>query len=156
LGKRRIATLAGLTLTALVLAVAGCGEQGTQAGSTVSAYFAAPLCDGAEGVLERAGGEAGELAVRLECLPAAGGSGHTNLAAVGESARRATEDSAAIAYVEGPDRSAAAASRPIVDAAEIGWLQARSGRAAMRQVLRAVASAGSGSVRAAVRESLDG
>jgi hypothetical protein len=133
----------------------GCGEEGAQAGATVSAYIAAPLCAGAERALARGGGEAGELRVRLVCLPAAEGSGGANLAVVGANARRATEDATAIAYVEVPGSAAAAGSRPIVEAAGVAWLEAESGSAAMRRVLRAVAVAGSGSVREAVRESLD-
>ncbi|HET7573593.1 MAG TPA: hypothetical protein VFJ99_00615, partial [Solirubrobacterales bacterium] len=134
-----------LLVGASPFALGGCGEEGTQAGATVSAYFAAPLCAAADRELERAGGEAGGLRVRLECLPAAGGSGHTNLAVVGANARSATEDSTAIAYVEGPDRGAAAGSRSIVEAAGVAWLEAGSGSAAMGRVLRAVAAAGSGS-----------
>jgi hypothetical protein len=157
---RRLSVLAIASACALVaaaaLALGGCGEEGTQAGATVSAYFAAPLCDGAERVLERTGGEAGDLEVRLECLSAAGGGAHTDLAAVGANARRATEDSAAIAYVEGPSRAAAASSRPIVEAADLAWLEARSGDAAMERVLRAVGDAGTGSARADVRKTLDG
>lgn len=154
-------SLAAIATSCLIVgasgvALGGCGAEGAQAGATVSAYFAAPLCAGARRELERAGPKAGDLRVSLECLPATGRSGHTDLAAVGENARRATEDSTAIAYVEGPDAAAAQSSRPIVEAADIGWLQAGTGGAAMRRVLRAVAAAGTGSVRTAVRESLDG
>ena len=80
-----------------------------------------------------------------------------SLAAIGAGARRATESSAAIAYVGEPDRRSVDFSAPILEAAGIGAVNGSDGAAAMRAVLRAVrASAGDDDLRAAVREQLEG
>lgn len=79
-----------------------------------------------------------------------------SLAAIGAGARRATEASAAIAYVGEPDRRSVDFSAPILEAAGIGTVSGSDGAAAMRRVLGAVrASAGDDDLRAAVRERLE-
>ena len=78
------------------------------------------------------------------------------LAAIGAGARKATETSAAIAYVGEADRRSVDFSAPILEAAGIGTVSDSDGAAAMRRVLSAVsASAGDDDLRAAVRERLE-
>lgn len=137
---------------ALLLAMAGCGEgEGAADGAAVTAYVAAPLCGGAMGELKREGARAGEVRVRVVCLPGQRDGTRLDLAATGANARRATEDSTAIAYVEqsGP---AARFSEPILEAAGIAWIETGSGAAAIGEVLDAVAKADSGSLRESVRD----
>ncbi|HET7507026.1 MAG TPA: hypothetical protein VFJ53_01590, partial [Solirubrobacterales bacterium] len=103
-----------------LLVAAGCGEGGAASGATVSVYMAAPLCG------QASGGRAGDLKVRLVCLAPVERGGKVDLAAAGADARRATEDSTAVAYVEAPG-PAADFSRSIVEAADIGWIETDSG-----------------------------
>lgn len=128
---------------------AGCGEGEVASGASVVVYVARPLCLEAKGELTAAGGKADGLDVRAVCLPEIVRGGREDLAIAGRNARRATEDSASVAYVEAPGR-AAEFTRSIVESAGIAWLEAGSGAAAMRRVLRALAGRGSESPRAAV------
>ncbi len=132
----------------------GCGEgEGVAAGTTVAAYVEAPLCAGAKRELASEGGRAGDLRVRAVCLASVDGGESTDLAQVGANARRATEDSAAVAYFEPPVTPSF--SRPIVEAAGIAVLRGDSGRVAMKRLLGAIRGAGdSGSLRVSVQDSL--
>jgi hypothetical protein len=77
-----------------------------------------------------------------------------DLAAVGANARRATEDSTTVGYLEPPVTPSF--SRPIVEAAGIAVIRTNSGKAAMAQLLHAIAEAGdSASLRDAVRKTLN-
>lgn len=149
---------AALALAALAAALAGCGGSGGVAtGATVDVYVSAGLCPGAREALSRADGKAGELRVRALCLRPATGAGaeKIDLATQGANARRATENSATVAFVEGQG-PAARFARPIVEEAGIAFLEAGSGEAAMERVLRAIADAGgSGSLREKVRSELE-
>ena len=149
---RRLSTL--LCLSAIVATAAvGCGEGGAASGATVRIYVAAPLCGEAQRALKREGGKAGDLRVSAVCLPATDVGGRTDLATVGANARRATEDSTSVAYLEAPGPGAKF-SQPIVESADIAWLKTNSGSTATRRVLKALGEAGSTSPRDAVRESL--
>jgi hypothetical protein len=131
-----------------LVALAGCGEgEGVADDAVVSVYVAAPLCSDAQG------GRAGGVRVRVACLDPVERGGRLDLAQVGANARRATEDSSSVAYLEqaGP---AGRFSRPIVDSAGIAYLSARTGEAAMARVLDAVEA--SGGERAAVADALAG
>jgi hypothetical protein len=141
-------------LCVLVALVAGCGEGGASSGATVSVYAAAPLCRGARLQLRREAATVADLRVRVVCLPAIESSGRLDLAQSGAGARRASEDSTAIAYLEAPG-PAAKFSRPIVEAADIAWTEASSGEQGMREVLQVLAAGDEASPRAAVREGLD-
>lgn len=122
-----------LTLLFAAAAAAGCGTGGgAAAGATVTLYASAPLhgtgaergralCDEARRALAGSGGRAGPLRVRLVCLDDAGRGAPWRLAAIGESARRAAEDSTAVAFLAEPGRPAAF-SRPILAAAGIAQL----------------------------------
>jgi hypothetical protein len=122
-------------------------------GATVRVYVGAPLCAGAQRELSAEGAKAGDVEVRLVCNPAVESGGRLDLATIGANARRATEDSTTIAYLEarGP---ANRFSRPIVEESGIAWIAAGSGAAAMQRLLGAVSEAGSGPLRNEVREAL--
>jgi hypothetical protein len=133
----------------------GCGEGGVGSGATVSVYVAAPLCERAEAPLRKDGGKVGDLAVDAVCLPPVESKGKVDLAVVGANARRATEDSASVAFVEAPGRAARFA-RPIVESANLAFVETRSVATEMRRVLQALSEKGSSSPRNEVRESLEG
>ena len=158
MARRRpaLARVAGaLALLAALLVLSGCGEdEGAAAGATVDAYFAASLCPPARAELARSDGRAGELRVRAICLDEVGADDRLDLATVGANARRASEDSAAVAYVE-PRSPANRFAQPIVEEAAIAFLYASSGAAAAQRVLRAVEEAGSGPLRDEVRKTLE-
>lgn len=139
---------------ALLVAGVGCGEgEGVAAGATVAVYVEAPLCAGAERELASQGGRAGDLNVRAVCLERVDDGERVDLAAVGANARRATEDSATVGYLEPPVTPSF--SRPIVEAANIAVLRTSSGATAMAHLLDAIRSADdSTSLRDSVRQTL--
>jgi len=145
----RAVALAAASL--IVLVAAGCGEdEGVAAGAVVNAYVGASLCAEAHGVA----GKAGDLELRVICLRDPSPGGRLDLATVGANARRATEDSAAVAYVEarGPANRFA---QTIVEEAGIAYVTASSGDDAVQRVLAAIEEAGSGSLRDEVRSTLE-
>jgi hypothetical protein len=135
----------------------GCGGgEGAAAGATVSVYTAASLCSEAESELARDGGEAGDVHVRVVCLPSAESSQKLDLAQIGANARRATEDSSSIGYIGEPTKAASRFSEPILEEAGIAQLPQISGTAAMKKLLQAVDEAGSSSsLRESVRDALE-
>lgn len=151
---RRLPALLCLGAIAVAAVGTGCGEGGAASGATVGVYVAAPLCREAQQELKREGGKAGDLRVSAVCLPPTETDGHVDLAQTGANARRATEDSASVAYLEnaGPG---AKFSQPIVEAAHVAWLETSSGSIAMRHILNALQDRGSSSPRDAVREAVD-
>jgi hypothetical protein len=152
LGRPAAAALALLALAA----VAGCGGSGgAAAGATVDVYVSAGLCPGAREALSREGAGAGEVEVRALCLQPVVSGKRIDLATQGANARRATQDSTAVAFLEAKGKPAEFA-QPIVAEAGIAFVLAGSGEAAMEWVLRAVADAGSsGSLREKVRQALE-
>jgi hypothetical protein len=151
---RRATELAALPLAcALGLLLGGCGpDDGVAGGATVSVYVSAPLCAGAKQELARNEGRAGSVRVRAVCIPSPRRRGRLSLATLGANARRATADSTSIAYLEPADPAPAHITHPIQESAEIGWVEASSGSAAMSRVLRLIPEADTG----ALRESLQG
>jgi hypothetical protein len=143
-----------IAISGVLVAGVGCGAgEGVSEGAAVVAYVDAPLCAGAERALAKEGGAAGPVRVRVACLTDAREEGRTDLSIVGANARRATEDSATIAYVEAP--VSPSFSRPIVEAAGIPVIRNASGAAAMAQLLRAIADANNASsLRDEVRQNL--
>jgi hypothetical protein len=132
----------------LATIVAGCGEGGAEAGARVTVYVSAPLhgaeatagrrlCEEARSEAVRSG-TVEDLDLEVVCLDAAGGTGRWTLARVRANARRATEDSTAVAYVGEPDQRARKQSRPIVDAAGIAAIGDVSGREAVAGVVAAI------------------
>jgi hypothetical protein len=150
---RHLALLSSCALIALSAVFTGCGEGGVSNGATVSVYVAKPLCAAAEGELAKEGKRVGEVKVRIVCLPPVQRRSRANLATAGANARRATEDSTTVAFLEATAPSAKF-TESIVKAAGIAWVETSDGSAAMRSVLEALAS-GSGSPRAELREALD-
>jgi hypothetical protein len=112
---------------------------------------AAPLCKEVRGALQKAGGKADDLEVQALCLPPVESGGGVDLAVAGANARRATEDSSSVAYLEAPG-PAAKFGQSIVEAANIAWIKTSSGATAMSGVLKALEERGSTSPRDAVPE----
>ncbi|HEY5815175.1 MAG TPA: hypothetical protein VIS95_02425 [Solirubrobacterales bacterium] len=125
-----------LAAVGVLLVGAGCGEGGGVAdGATMTVYVVEPLCAGAERELARAGAQAGDVRVRVSCLPSAESNGRLDLATIGANARRATEDSSAIAYIGERTKAATRFSEPILQAAGIRQFSDMSGTQAMRSLL---------------------
>lgn len=124
-------------LLALALIAAGCGGGGASAGAEVSLYAAAPLCVEAQNELKGTGGKDADLRVRVVCLSSVDAGGGADLSTAGRNARRATEDSTTVAYLESPG-PAAESTRSIVEAADIAWVEADSGAKAARRILSAL------------------
>jgi hypothetical protein len=138
----------------LLVALAGCGaEEGVADDATVTAYVAVPLCKDAKRGLADEGARAGDVRVRVVCLLPVEHGGRLDLAAIGANARRATEDSTAIAYIEQPG-PAGRFSEPIVDSAAIAWIASSSGSAAITRLLGAIGEADSSTLRGSVRDAL--
>jgi len=148
-----LVALAGIVLL-------GCGEEGAESGATVRVYVSAPLrgeeggagrrlCDEARERAVKGSGEA-DLEMQVVCLDASGADGRWTLAQVGANARRASEDSAAIAYVGEPAQEARRQSRPIVEAAGIAELAGLAGREAVAEVSAAIAEGDESKPRQAV------
>jgi hypothetical protein len=92
--------------------------------------------------------------VEAVCLSRVESKGRLDLATVGANARRATQDSTTVAYLEAPGRGNEFAD-PILETAEVPWITSSSGRAAMARLLRAIDAAGtSGSLRTSVSDQL--
>jgi hypothetical protein len=150
----------------LAFAVSGCGEDGAEAGATLNVYVSAPLKGAEAGEGQRLCDEATESAriegakgtyrLRVICLDATASDGRWTLAKVGSNARRATEDSASIAYVGEPTRAARKQSQPIVEAAEIAAMGGRNGREAIETVVTALDEDDSNDPRAAVFDAVEG
>lgn len=148
--------LIALLATVITAVSGGCGEEsGVAEGAIVAVYADDGLCAGAGEALARAGREAGSVRVNLRCLPPAGSDGKLDLAVVGANARRATQDSTAVAYLLEPGPAARFAT-PILESAAIGWTTTSSAEAAMRQVIDALESADpSQPLRAQLQEALE-
>jgi hypothetical protein len=141
----------------LAVVVAGCGQSGgVSEGAIARVYVAAPLCAEAERELARDEGRAGDVRVRVVCLPNAESSQPLNLARIGANARQATEDATAIGYIGEPTAAASRFAEPILEEAGIAQFPESSGAAAMRKLLQAVDEAGdSGSLRESVLGQLE-
>lgn len=155
-----------IALLAAACLVSGCGESGAEEGARLTVYASAPLqggeaaagrklCAEAREAARRAGSPGG-FELRVVCLDASGPAGRWTLAQVGANARRATEDSATVAYLGEPERAARRQSQPIVEAAGIGALGGLSGRAAMAEVAGAIEEGDSGEPRQAVFDAVEG
>jgi hypothetical protein len=80
--------------------------------------------------------------VRLVCVSDSEDGRRWTLAAVGANARRAVEDSTAVAYIADRDPTAARFSRSILESAEVAQLSpVPSGAAAMAKLLNAIGDA---------------
>jgi hypothetical protein len=146
-----------LAVLLLLGAVAGCGQSdGVASGTSVGVYVAGSLCAEAKRELARSGSEAGDVRIRVTCLPGAESSQGLDLAQIGANARRASEDSSSIAYIGEPTRAASRFSEPILETAGIAQLPQTSGTAAMKKLIQAVNEAGnSSSLRESVNAALE-
>lgn len=155
-----VACVAGIAL------IAGCGEGGAEEGARLRVYVSAPLSGTEAGIGRpicaearqeaRRAGEPGGFELRVVCLDAAGPEGRWTLAQVGANARRATEDSTAVAYLGEPQRAAQRQSLPIVEAAGIADLSELSGEEAVAQVAAAIEESDSDDPRQAVLDAVEG
>lgn len=148
----------GALVGVLVLGIGllGCGG-GDAKGARVTVYVGASLCPAAKRELSAHGGEAGNFKVTAICLPAAAGrqdSAGTDLATVGANARRATEDTSAVALLESPGH-ATKFMQPILETAGVPLVTSASGETAMARTLEAIEAGGSSSIRDSVREALE-
>lgn len=143
---RRLLALCLLAIGTLAAVLAGCGAGGAESGATVSVYAAAPLCKEAR----KDAGPAGDLEVRVVCLPPRGSGGQA-LAPIGADARRATEDSTSVAFLEAPG-PAAKFSQSIVEAADVAWIETSSGTTATRRIVKALEEDGSSPRKAVLDE----
>lgn len=155
-----------MALAALGLATVGavgCGEEeGVADGATVHAYVEAPVCTRAQTVV--VGDEDGEgFRVKFVCLPpvrgpelgqGVGGGRQIDLAVAGANARRATEDSTTVAYLQADDPAVNRFTEPILEEAGIGAIAAPKGEAQAR-LLQLLGEADTSSLRADVREALE-
>lgn len=107
--------------------------------------------------LGRHGGDVGGVELRVACLPLAEKGGRLDLAQIGANARRATEDSSAIAYIGEPTPAASRFAETILEEAEIPQLQATSGSTAMAELISALnrSSGESANLRASVQKNLE-
>jgi hypothetical protein len=138
----------------LAVGIAACGGGDSQ-GATVSVYVGASLCKAAKGELASHGASAGHFKVAARCLaPSERAGGGVDLATDGSNSRRATSDTSAVATVESPSPGNKF-SRSILESAGIPLLTSTSGSKAMKSVIEAVESAGTGNVREGVREALE-
>ena len=155
-----------LVVGAVLVGAIGCGEEGAEEGARLSVYASAPLRKGEAGAgrkfcaeareAARQAGDPGGFELRVVCLDASGPGGRWTLAQVGANARRATEDSATVAYLGEPERAARRQSQPIIEAAGIAALGGLSGRAAMTEVAKAIEEGDSGEPRRAVFDAVEG
>jgi hypothetical protein len=148
---RRLPAVCLVLLVAAALAVEGCGGSGDQRGAIVSIYVVPPLCQEARRVVDDAGRKAGDFRVRVLCLRRVERGGRADLAIAGAGARRATEDSASVAYLEAPG-PATAFTRSIVEAADVAWVETSSAAAPVKRILRAVAEDSASPRQAALDE----
>jgi hypothetical protein len=139
---RRLHALCLALVATAALAAGGCCEGGAQSGATVSVYVVPPLCPEARRVVDAAGRRAGDLEVWVLCLRRVERGGRADLATAGANARRATEDSSSVAFLESPG-PAAVSTRSIVENADVAWVETSSAAHAVQQILRALEGDGS-------------
>jgi hypothetical protein len=121
----------------------------------VSVYVGAPLCKAAKAELATHGASAGHFKIAARCLaPSERGGGGVDLATDGSNSRRATSDTSTVATLEAPGPGNKF-TRSILESAGIPLLTSSSGSKAMKQVIEAVESAGTGNVRESVQEALE-
>jgi predicted component of type VI protein secretion system len=93
--------------------------------------------------------------VQAVCLPSPHEDKKLNLATLGANARRATEDSTTVAYLDAPNPRATRFVHPILETAQVPWISASSGKAAMARLLKLIPGADLGSLRESLREDLN-
>jgi branched-chain amino acid transport system substrate-binding protein len=123
----------GVAALAVGLALGGCGSGGVSAASRVTVYVSMPLqgpagpagrdvADAARMAFAAHNGRAGDLRVRavyLDDTAGHGGRARWSQAQTGANARRATEDTSAVAYLGDFESGASRTSEPITNAAHL-------------------------------------
>ena len=99
------------------------------------------MCSQAKAELARSGAEAGGVRVRVVCTEPVESGERLDLATAGANARRATEDSTAVGYLEAPG-PAIPFTRPILDEAEVALIVGSSGGSGIATVLDALRARG--------------
>jgi branched-chain amino acid transport system substrate-binding protein len=130
-GSRRAALILAPAL-AVAISATGCatGDEGIQRGGALTVYLSMPLrgteapegrdvVDGARLALDDAHGRVGQIVVNLVQLDDTGAGGDWSQSQTAANARRATEDSTAIAYVGDFDSGATRSSLPITNQAHL-------------------------------------
>jgi hypothetical protein len=145
--RRLQALCLSLAATAVLVSI-GCGEGGVQSGASISIYVVPPLCREARQKVDEAERRAGDLEVRVLCQRRVERGGTVDLAMAGANARRATEDSTSVAFLDAPG-PAAKFSQSIVENADIAWVETGSAAAVVQRILR-VLEEGSSSPRESV------
>ena len=92
--------------------------------------------------------------MRAICLPSPREAKKLSLATLGANARRATEDSTSVAYLEAPDPKASRFVHPILETAQVPWVLASSGTVAMRRLLQLIEKGDGGPPRESLRQAL--
>lgn len=142
-------------MAVFLVGLGGCGgDEGVAEGAAVSAYVDATLCGEAKGELDRSGGGTAEIRVRVVCLTDTRQGDKLDLAAIGANARRASEDSTAVAYIEAPNPAAARFSHSLLESAGIPIITSESGATAMTRLLDAIQKADPNSLRDSVLDAL--
>lgn len=150
----RRAVVAGMLVAVLGAFVVGCGG-GDASGATVTVYVAAPLCAAAKAELSSHGAAAGSFHVAISCLASSErAGGGIDLAANGSNARRAAQDTSAVATLE-PPGPGNKFSGPILESAGIPLVTASSAQSGMKRIISAIESAGGGNVRESVQQTLE-
>jgi len=117
----------------------------------VTVYVEPPVC--ATTQYEKVVAEGG-FEVRFVCLPRPRGSAGVDLATAGANARRASEDSSTVGYLQPVDPAVTRFTQPILESAGIGWIAADSAHNGVARMLTLLDEADPSSVRADVREAL--
>jgi hypothetical protein len=132
---------------------AGCGdEEGVAEGAIVRVYVEQPLCATAN--YEKVEGGNGAFEIRFVCLSRSGGDNQVDLAKAGANARRATEDSSTVAYLQPDEPALTRFTQPILEAAGIGWVAANTPHDGVSRLLTLIDEADPNHLRADVREAL--
>jgi hypothetical protein len=157
-----VAALCALVL--LVAGVAGCGEEeGVADGAAVTVYVEKPVCATTRYEQVVSGSDDVSFEVRFVCLPSprreelsqgVGGGRQVDLAIAGANARRATEDSTTVGYLQPKDPAVTRFTQPILEGAGIGWIAADDPHNGVARLLSLIDEADPTSVRADVREAL--
>jgi hypothetical protein len=108
-------------------------------GATVNVYAGTAVCPGAKRALAEDGPEAESVRVRVVCAAPVEPGGRLDLAVAGANARRATEDSSSVAYVEA-EGPAVTFIRPILDEADLRLISTSSGAEGLAIVMRLLRS----------------
>lgn len=118
------------TIALVALALSGCGGGGSSGLETLTVYVSLPLSgdraaagtateEGVRAALTQAGGRVGDVRVRAIYVDDTGGAARWDPVSTAANARRAAEDTSAIAFIGDIDDGATRTSLPITNQAEM-------------------------------------